>query len=71
MVDQKQLEAMVEQALEIFILFDETGRIEYANQKTMEINLKIRSFAENTRVQAVRWCVRLEKCIVVAPFPVK
>lgn len=30
-----------------------------------EINLKIRSFAENTRVQAVRWCVRLEKCIVV------
>lgn len=36
-----------------------------------EINLKIRSFAENTRVQAVRWCVRLEKCIVVAPFPIK
>lgn len=37
MVDQKQLEAMVEQALEIFILFDEMGRIEYANQKTMEL----------------------------------
>lgn len=30
-----------------------------------EANQKIRSFVENIRVQSVRWCARLEKCIAV------
>ena len=37
MVEQTQLEKMVEQALEILVLFDETGKIRYANKTAAEL----------------------------------